>query len=172
MARTPMARMSSAQVISVVNAGDNSDCLRLSAPARTVLEQMSVNRIVRTMDFGAMMSVTYGPGMVVLGLWGAPFLSDVFALDAVDRGNVLLAMAITAPVGLAMVGLLSRFVPSKKRIILFCAGGGRSVLATLALEEMGYDNVAHVEAGFGGWQKAELPVEDVASTSRWVRREV
>ena len=29
------------------------------APARSVLEQMSANRIVRTMDFGAMMSVTY-----------------------------------------------------------------------------------------------------------------
>lgn len=29
------------------------------APARDVLEQMAVNRIIRTMDFGAMMSVTY-----------------------------------------------------------------------------------------------------------------
>ena len=29
------------------------------APARSTLEQMSVNRIIRTMDFGAMMSVTY-----------------------------------------------------------------------------------------------------------------
>jgi len=29
------------------------------APSRSVLEQMSVNRIIRTMDFGAMMSVTY-----------------------------------------------------------------------------------------------------------------
>ena len=29
------------------------------APSRSTLEQMSVNRIIRTMDFGAMMSVTY-----------------------------------------------------------------------------------------------------------------
>jgi polyvinyl alcohol dehydrogenase (cytochrome) len=29
------------------------------APARSTLEQMAVNRIIRTMDFGAMMSVTY-----------------------------------------------------------------------------------------------------------------
>ncbi len=58
-----------------------------------------------------------------------------------------------------------------KRIVLFCAGGGRSVLATLALEDMGYGNVAHLEPGFGGWQKAEKPIEDVRSTSRWVRRE-
>ena len=57
-----------------------------------------------------------------------------------------------------------------KRTVLFCAGGGRSVLATLALEDMGYTNVAHLEAGFGGWQKAGEPIEDVASTSRWMRR--
>ena len=58
-----------------------------------------------------------------------------------------------------------------KRIVLFCAGGGRSVLATLALAEMGYQNVAHLEAGVGGWQKADKRIEDVRSTSRWVRRE-
>ena len=29
------------------------------APSRTALQQMSVNRIIRTMDFGTMMSVTY-----------------------------------------------------------------------------------------------------------------
>lgn len=58
-----------------------------------------------------------------------------------------------------------------KRTIVFCAGGGRSVYATLALKDMGYTNVAHLEAGFNGWQKAGGEVQDVASTSRWVRRE-
>ena len=57
------------------------------------------------------------------------------------------------------------------RMVVFCAGGGRSVLAVQALEDMGFTSVAHLEPGFGGWQKAEEPVEDVAKTSRWVRRE-
>ena len=57
------------------------------------------------------------------------------------------------------------------RIVTFCAGGGRSVLAVKALEDMGFTNVAHLEPGFGGWQKAEEPIEDVAKTSRWVRRD-
>jgi rhodanese-related sulfurtransferase len=56
------------------------------------------------------------------------------------------------------------------RMVVFCAGGGRSVLAVRSLEEMGFASVAHLEPGFGGWQKAEEPVEDVARTSRWVRR--
>ena len=58
-----------------------------------------------------------------------------------------------------------------RRTVVFCAGGGRSVLAVLALEDMGFSNVAHLEAGFGGWKKAEEEIEDVAATSRWVRRE-
>jgi rhodanese-related sulfurtransferase len=58
-----------------------------------------------------------------------------------------------------------------KRTVVFCAGGGRSVYATLALQDMGYKNVAHLEVGFNGWKKAGGAVEDVAATSRWVRRD-
>ena len=57
------------------------------------------------------------------------------------------------------------------RIVLFCAGGGRSALAAKALEDMGFANVAHLEPGFAGWQAAGEPVEDVRTTSRWVRRD-
>ena len=58
-----------------------------------------------------------------------------------------------------------------RRTVVFCAGGGRSVLAVLALEEMGFTDVALVEEGFRGWKEGGHEVEDVASTSRWVRRE-
>ena len=58
-----------------------------------------------------------------------------------------------------------------RRTVVFCAGGGRSALAALALRDMGFANVAHLEPGFAGWQQAGQPVEDVAATSRWVRRE-
>ena len=64
-----------------------------------------------------------------------------------------------------------KYFGEDKRTIVFCAGGGRSVYATLALSGMGYTNVAHLEVGFNGWKKAGGDVEDVASTSRWIRRE-
>ncbi len=57
-----------------------------------------------------------------------------------------------------------------RRTVLFCAGGGRSVISTIALKNMGFTNVAHLELGFSGWQKAEEAVEDVSATSRWIRR--
>lgn len=59
----------------------------------------------------------------------------------------------------------------ERRIVLYCAGGGRSSLATVALTDMGYENVAHLAVGFNGWREAGGDVEDVASTSRWVRRD-
>lgn len=58
-----------------------------------------------------------------------------------------------------------------KRTIVFCAGGGRSVYAVKALQDMGYTNVAHLASGFGGWLAAGEPVHDYARTSRWVRRD-
>ena len=36
-----------------------------------------------------------------------------------------------------------------KEIVLFCAAGGRSALAAKTLMEMGFDNVSHIEGGFG-----------------------
>lgn len=46
-----------------------------------------------------------------------------------------------------------------KRIILHCAGGGRSALGAVALQEMGFGNVAHLETGFNGWRDAGKPIE-------------
>ena len=59
-----------------------------------------------------------------------------------------------------------------RRVVLFCAGGGRSALAARALKDMGYPDVAHLAAGFNGWAKAGEAVEETASTSRWMRKPV
>ena len=58
-----------------------------------------------------------------------------------------------------------------RRTVLFCAAGGRSAFAVKALRDMGFKDVAHLEAGFNGWREAGEEVEDVGPTSRWVRRE-
>lgn len=62
------------------------------------------------------------------------------------------------------------YFDESRRIVVFCAGGGRSAFAAKALSDMGYANVAHLEAGFNGWKKAGEPVQDVASSSRWMRK--
>lgn len=57
-----------------------------------------------------------------------------------------------------------------KRIVAFCAGGGRSAFAARDLKAMGFNNVAHLELGFNGWAKSGGAVEDFASQSRWMRK--
>jgi len=41
-----------------------------------------------------------------------------------------------------------------KRFVFFCAGGWRSALAAKSAQDMGLENVAHIEGGFGAWRKA------------------
>jgi rhodanese-related sulfurtransferase len=50
-------------------------------------------------------------------------------------------------------------VDPQKRIVVYCAQGGRSALAADVLREMGFPSVAHLEPGFNGWASAGLPVE-------------
>jgi rhodanese-related sulfurtransferase len=50
---------------------------------------------------------------------------------------------------------------SGKQILLYCASGGRSALAAQRLQEMGFNNVAHMEGGFKAWREAGGSVEPV-----------
>jgi rhodanese-related sulfurtransferase len=42
-----------------------------------------------------------------------------------------------------------------KTFVFYCASGWRSALSTLAVQEMGLPNVAHIVDGFKGWVAAE-----------------
>ncbi|MFT6557448.1 MAG: rhodanese-related sulfurtransferase [Sneathiella sp.] len=52
---------------------------------------------------------------------------------------------------------------SGKKLIFFCAAGWRSALATATVKEMGLDNVAHIDGGFGAWRDQGGPVEERAA---------
>ncbi|MDA7606630.1 rhodanese-like domain-containing protein [Pelagibacteraceae bacterium] len=47
-----------------------------------------------------------------------------------------------------------------KKIVLFCALGMRSALATKSLMDMGYKNVAHVNGGFDTLKQCGLEIVD------------
>ena len=52
----------------------------------------------------------------------------------------------------------SNKVENIKKMVLFCALGFRSALATKSLVDMGFKNVAHVEGGFDDLKKSGLKV--------------
>jgi rhodanese-related sulfurtransferase len=51
-------------------------------------------------------------------------------------------------------------IDKNKRLILHCAGGGRSALATTTLKQMGYNNVAHLDGGYKAWKEGGFPVKE------------
>ena len=52
----------------------------------------------------------------------------------------------------------SNKIKEMKKMVLFCALGWRSALATKSLIDMGFTNVAHVEGGFDALKKSGLKV--------------
>ena len=49
---------------------------------------------------------------------------------------------------------------SGKRLVLYCASGGRSALAAKTLQDMGLDNVQNLVGGFTAWVQAGGPVQN------------
>ena len=48
---------------------------------------------------------------------------------------------------------------SGKRLVIYCASGGRSALAAKTLQDMGYSEVANLTGGFQAWTEAGGPIE-------------
>ena len=45
-----------------------------------------------------------------------------------------------------------------KEIVLFCAGGLRSALATKSLKEMGFEKISHIDGGFGALKHSKFKI--------------
>ena len=48
----------------------------------------------------------------------------------------------------------NKIFSSGKTVVFYCAGGGRSVLATKLAKDMGVSNPVNLEGGFSAWAKA------------------
>ena len=45
-----------------------------------------------------------------------------------------------------------------KKWLIFCDSSGRSAMATVVLQEMGFKNVKNINGGMNAWKSAELTV--------------
>lgn len=46
-----------------------------------------------------------------------------------------------------------------KPYLIHCQSGGRSMRALKVFEKLGFENLIHLDDGFGGWESAGKPVE-------------
>jgi rhodanese-related sulfurtransferase len=50
-------------------------------------------------------------------------------------------------------------VPRDANLVIYCANGNRSALAAVTLQEMGYEHVSSMSAGFNGWTAINGDIE-------------
>lgn len=96
---------------------------------RGFAELVADRRIWLILAMGTVASVGI---MVVLGLWGAPYLADRHGMDNVDRGNLLLAMAVLGTLSYIGCGPLDRVFDTRKWLVVFGIAGNAVVFALLA----------------------------------------
>lgn len=118
----------------------------LVASAKATIENLHAEAVAREMETGDVLLV------------------DLRERDELDRAGVIPG-AIHAPRGMLEFyadGASPYHRPElqrSRRVVLYCASGGRSALAVTALEALGFSRVAHLDGGFSSWCAAGLPTE-------------
>lgn len=85
-----------------------------------------------------------------------PLLIDVRERDEFVDGSIEGAQFI--PRGLLDVKIENLEGNRDREILLFCAGGTRSLLAAKSLKDLGYSNVTSVAGGFSAWKQEGYPI--------------
>ena len=108
--------------------------------ARQTVKEMSVQEVHDHIEKGE------EPVLLVL---------DVRGLDEWERGH--LDGAIHLPRGHLEEQVESKIPDKSREIVVYCAGGIRSLLAADSLKELGYDRVISMDGGYDDWEEAGLP---------------
>jgi molybdopterin/thiamine biosynthesis adenylyltransferase/rhodanese-related sulfurtransferase len=80
---------------------------------------------------------------------------DVREQDEVDQG--MITGAVHIPRGYLEQRIEQAFPDKTEPVVVYCAGGIRSVFAAKTMTEMGYTDVMSMAGGFGAWKASGLP---------------
>lgn len=80
-----------------------------------------------------MFTAGYGVLVTVQVLWTGPYLHDVHGLDTMQRGNVLLCMAIAQVIGTLLVGPMDRLLNTRKWVVAAAVSLTLASLVVLAV---------------------------------------
>lgn len=92
---------------------------------------ISVLRLPGLLRVLGLQTVAYAVMATIMGLWAGPYLHDVHGLDAVARGNVLIAMAVAQFLGVLAFGPMDRIFDTRKWVAV--SGASATILVLLAL---------------------------------------
>jgi predicted MFS family arabinose efflux permease len=81
-----------------------------------------------------MVAVGYASFISIIGLWGGPYLYEVYGLDSIQRGNVLSLMALSMIGGTLAYGRLDRHFASRRTLTTIGGTTTAMILLILALD--------------------------------------
>jgi predicted MFS family arabinose efflux permease len=112
---------------------------RASAPGKSgsVADEFAgLLTVWRTPGLGPVLSMhtfAYATQLTVMGIWAGPYLFDVYGLDGIGRGNILLIMGLAQIIGVFCYGPLDRLVGSRKSVVIMGASLTIATLVAMAL---------------------------------------
>src|SRR5258708_9347706 len=86
-----------------------------------------------------------------------PVVLDVREKQETDQG--MLPGAKHVPRGFLELRIEETVPDRDADVVLYCAGGTRSLLAARTMRDMGYTHVRSMSGGYGAWKDAGLPLE-------------
>jgi len=94
---------------------------------------VTILRLPGLLRIFALQTVAYAVLTTILGLWAGTYLHDVHGLTSIERGNVLIAMALGQIFGLLVIGPLDRMLDTRKWVAVAGATSTLAVLLVLAI---------------------------------------
>ena len=122
---------------------------------RGVLE---VTRMPSFVPIFVMNVVSYSSYVLIVGLWGGPFLSDVYGYGLTVRGDLLMLPAISHIVGVVVWGHVERYFGAYKPLVLAGALATAAALGLLAVLGKPEPRTLAVWLAVFGFLPAFLPV--------------
>jgi len=104
----------------------------------------------------AMQAVAYPILMTISALWAGPYLDEVYGLDAVTRGNILMALNVAMIAGVLAYGPLEQYFDSRKWLVV--SGTGLTILLLAVMAAVPQWSIWQIVAllvmfmGLGGYQ--------------------
>lgn len=114
------------------------------AAAKVAVEELSTTDVAAKLDGSVLLLDVREPGELQAGMLPG-------ALN-VPRGVLELKADLDFPMR------EPRLADREQEIVIYCASGGRSLLAAATLQAMGFSNVKSMARGFGGWQQDGQPI--------------
>ena len=110
-----------------------------AAPRETLRESLAgtlaAARTPSVAPLFLMQLAAYSSFVLIVGLWGGPYLTHVYGYGLTDRGDLLFLAAVGQNIALILNGPIERLIGSYKRFVLL--GSGSTMIMLLVLAAVG-----------------------------------